>query len=89
MADELGDTAQDRPFDGDWVRQRRTGNWAIFAALVALCALFFMVTVIKLGQGSEKKAAEQGRDRAVEALARSEGMHPSDLKLPEPETADD
>jgi hypothetical protein len=33
-------------------RRRRARNWAMFAVLVAICALFYAVAVVKLGNGT-------------------------------------
>ena len=32
-----------------YYRQRRTKNWIIFAILVGLVALFFALTIVKMG----------------------------------------
>ena len=33
-------------------RRRRGRNWAMFAALIALCGLFYAITLVKIGQGT-------------------------------------
>lgn len=78
MVEQLGHSPSDRPFDGDWVRQRRGRNWLILVALLGLCALFYFITVIRMNPG-RNDAVEASRQRALNGLARSEGLHPSDL----------
>jgi hypothetical protein len=34
--------------DPDEVRRRRVRNWAMLAVLVALCALFYAITIVKM-----------------------------------------
>ena len=33
-------------------RRRRGRNWAMLAALVGLCGLFYAITLVKIGQGT-------------------------------------
>jgi hypothetical protein len=34
--------------DPDEMRRRRTRNWAMLVVLVALCALFYSITIVKM-----------------------------------------
>ena len=34
--------------DPDEVRRRRVRNWAMLVVLVALCALFYAITIVKM-----------------------------------------
>jgi hypothetical protein len=36
------------PLDPEEVRRRRVRNWAMLAVLVALCALFYAITIVKM-----------------------------------------
>ena len=41
--------------DSTQVAQRRRGrNWALFGVLIALCGLFYAITLVKIGQGTLK-----------------------------------
>lgn len=64
-AETLGQTKADRPFDGDWVAGRRKRNWAILALLVAVCAMFYFITIVRLDQGTKERELK----RAAEAAA--------------------
>jgi hypothetical protein len=33
-------------------RRRRARNWVMFAVLFGICALFYAITVVKLGNGT-------------------------------------
>jgi Flp pilus assembly protein protease CpaA len=35
-------------FDPEDMRRRRVRNWAILVVLVALCALFYAITIVKM-----------------------------------------
>lgn len=61
-AEALGQSAADRPFDGEWVKQRRLRNWAVLGLVTAICVMFYFITMIRIEQGAElrmQKAAEQ------------------------------
>ncbi len=34
--------------------RRRGRNWALLAVLIALCGLFYAITLVKIGQGTLK-----------------------------------
>lgn len=36
------------PMDPDEARRRRIRNWAILVVLLALCALFYAITIVKM-----------------------------------------
>ena len=61
-AEQLGQNAADRPFDGEWVKQRRMRNWAILGVIAAISVMFYFITMIRIEQGAElrmQNAAEQ------------------------------
>ena len=69
-AEELGQTSADRPFDGDWIKQRRMRNWAILGVVAAITVMFYFITMIRIEQGAEaRKANEAARAAAEQANA--------------------
>ena len=37
--------------DGEMQRRRRARNWALFGALLAMVALFYFLTIVRMGGG--------------------------------------
>ncbi|MEM6902490.1 MAG: hypothetical protein AAF556_04550 [Pseudomonadota bacterium] len=67
-AEQLGQEAADRPFDGDWVQSRRAGNWAILAVLVGVGLMFYFITVIRIEEGAQARADAEAAASAEQAM---------------------
>ncbi|MEO0391747.1 MAG: hypothetical protein AAF213_00715 [Pseudomonadota bacterium] len=88
-AEDLGQTASDRPFDGDWVKQRRLRNWAILALVAAICVMFYFITMIRIEQGAQARIkAQQDAAQAAAARAAIEQAITPHVSTPDVSTSD-
>lgn len=67
-AETLGQDQASRPFDGDWVKTRRPGNWAILAVLVGIGFMFYFITVIRIEEGARVRAEAEALRAAEQAV---------------------
>ncbi|MBV6632988.1 MAG: hypothetical protein KI792_08155 [Alphaproteobacteria bacterium] len=70
-AEQLGQEDADRPFDGEWVKSRRSGNWAILAVLVGIGLMFYFITIIRIEEGAKAREQAEARAAAEQALVES------------------
>lgn len=64
-AEELGQNAADRPFDGEWLKQRKALNWAILGVVAAISVMFYFITMIRIEQGAEARQAREAAEAAA------------------------